>query len=78
MPTVLIIRGYRFFFVALDRGEPVHIHIEKDDAYAKYWLQPVRLAKSKGFNAKELSVIRGIIDKHQKSFVKRWNEFFSE
>lgn len=78
MPTILILRGFRFFFVSLDRGEPVHIHIEKDDAYAKYWLQPVRLAKSKGFNAKELSVIRVIIESHQRNFVKRWNEFFSE
>ena len=51
MPTVLILKGYRFFFVSLDRGEPVHIHIEKEDAYAKFWLKPIRLAISKGFNA---------------------------
>lgn len=78
MPTVLILRGFRFFFVSLDRGEPIHIHVEKDDAYAKYWLQPVRLAKSKGFSAKEMSTIRGIIEKHQKIFIRRWNEFFAE
>lgn len=77
MPTVLILRGFRFFFVSLDRGEPVHIHIEKGDAYAKYWLQPVKLAKSKGFKAQEMAIIRGIIERHQKIFVKRWNEFFA-
>lgn len=78
MPTVLILKGYRFFFVSLDRGEPVHIHIEKDDAYAKFWLKPIKLAKSKGFNATELAKIRGIIEKHQKIFIRKWDEFFAE
>jgi Domain of unknown function (DUF4160) len=77
MPTVLILRGFRFFFVSLDRGEPVHIHIEKGDAYAKYWLKPIRLARSKGFKASEISQIRGIIEKHQGIFIKRWDEFFA-
>jgi hypothetical protein len=78
MPTVLIIRGFRFFFVSLDRGEPIHIHVEKEAAYAKFWLKPVRLAKSKGFRAAELSKVRGIIEKYENRFVGAWNEFFSE
>jgi len=77
-PTVLILRGFRFFFVSLDRGEPVHIHVEKDDAYAKFWLKPVRLAKSKGFSATDLGRIRGMIEKHRGLFERRWHEFFAE
>jgi hypothetical protein len=78
MPTVLILGGYRFFFVSLDRGEPVHIHVEKDNAYAKYWLRPITLAKSKGFNAKELGKIRGIIERYEGRFLRAWDDFFLE
>jgi len=78
MPTVLILRGFRFFFVSLDRGEPVHIHVEKDDAYAKFWLKPIRLAKSKGFSATDLGRIRGIIEQYRGLFDRRWHEFFAE
>ncbi len=77
MPTILVIRGYRFFFVSLDRGEPVHVHVEKGDAYGKYWLKPVRLARAKGFRQHELTEVRKIIQKHEKRFVSHWNEFFS-
>lgn len=77
MPTIVIIRGYRFFFVSLDRDELVHVHIEKDDAYAKYWLKPIRLARSRGFRQHELTEIRKIVQKHEKLFVSHWNEFFS-
>ncbi len=29
MPTVLRIRGYRFFFFSLEGNEPPHIHVEQ-------------------------------------------------
>lgn len=55
MPTVLRIGPYRFFFYSGDGGEPLHIHVEREDRIAKFWLNPVRLAKSGGFNRAELS-----------------------
>jgi hypothetical protein len=45
MPTVLRIMGYRFFFYSLEGHEPPHIHVERDEKLAKYWLDPVELAK---------------------------------
>ena len=36
MPTVIQIKGYRFFFFSNERNEPIHIHIEKADSYAKF------------------------------------------
>ncbi|MGB0387181.1 MAG: DUF4160 domain-containing protein [Ardenticatenaceae bacterium] len=54
MPTVQRIGPYRFFFYASDRNEPPHIHIRRDRNTAKFWLNPVRLANSGGFNRKEL------------------------
>jgi hypothetical protein len=36
MPTILMISGWRFFFYANERHEPVHVHCRKGDAEAKY------------------------------------------
>lgn len=43
MPTALRIDTYRFFFYSGDRDEPPHVHIERVDNKAKFWLDPVRL-----------------------------------
>jgi Domain of unknown function (DUF4160) len=53
MPTVLRIGPYRFFFYAGDRQEPPHIHVEREDNTAKFWLDPVRLQQSRGFRRNE-------------------------
>ena len=39
MPTILRIKGFRFFSLA--GGEPPHIHIEHGDKVAKFWLNPI-------------------------------------
>jgi hypothetical protein len=77
MPTVLIIGPYRFFFYSGDRNEPLHIHVERDNQTAKFWLQPVRLQNSGGFKSKELSGIQALIEENQGKFVEAWNEYFS-
>ncbi|MDO9470152.1 MAG: DUF4160 domain-containing protein [Nitrosomonas sp.] len=50
MSTVLRVSPYRFFFFASDRDEPLHIHVERKDKIAKFWLDPVRLQSSGGFH----------------------------
>ena len=57
MPTVLRSGPYRFFFYANDREEPCHVHVERDENTAEYWLDPVRLQSSTGFNRLELRKI---------------------
>ena len=54
MPTVLRIGPYRFHFYAGEGGEPPHIHVARDGAEAKFWLDPVAVARSKGYGAAEL------------------------
>jgi hypothetical protein len=76
MPTILRSGPYRFFFYAGDRDELHHIHVERDDKVAKYWLDPIRLQNSGGFNRLELKQIRRIIEEQQKSFKEAWNEYF--
>ncbi len=76
MPTVLREGPYRFFFYAGDKDEPVHIHVERDDNTAKFWVSPVRLNRSKGFRRSELSIIRKIVEEKQEIIIRYWNEYF--
>jgi hypothetical protein len=46
MRTVLRFGPYRFFFYAGDREEPPHVHVEREDRLAKFWLEPVRLQRT--------------------------------
>ena len=76
MPTVLREGPYRFFFYAGDGAEPPHIHVERDDAEAKFWLTPVRLERSRGFSRKEIRRIRELVLNNQLPLLESWNAFF--
>ncbi len=52
MPTVLRIGPYRFFFYSNENNEPAHIHIQRDNMLAKFWLTHVALASSIRFSPK--------------------------
>jgi hypothetical protein len=78
MPTVLRIGPYRFFFYSADGDEPPHIHVERDDNIAKFWLDPVRLHNSGGFQRKEISRIQDIVREHQVEILERWHEYFND
>lgn len=76
MPFVLRSVAYRFFFYAGDRDEPLHIHIEREDKVAKFWLDPIRLQNSGGFNRAELNRIQKIIQDHHQELMEAWNDYF--
>lgn len=76
MPTVLRLGAYRFFFYASDRDEPAHIHVERDDNVAKFWLDPVRLQSSGGFSRVEINKIAALVSNHQTKLMEAWNEYF--
>jgi hypothetical protein len=45
---------YRFFFFSNEGAEPRHIHVESDNNFAKFWPEPIDLAKSVGYKEIEL------------------------
>jgi hypothetical protein len=67
---------FRFFFYAGDGGVPPHVHVERDDCEAKFWLDPVRLERSRGFRRKEINRIRDLVEEHREQLLEGWNEFF--
>ncbi len=80
MPQVFTLDGFRFFFFSNegDPREPLHIHVRKGRNLAKFWIYPeVFLADSYGFSAKELNIIRKIIDNRKIEIEEAWNDHFS-
>lgn len=77
MPTVMRSGPYRFYFYAGDQDEPPHVHVERDDSEAKFWLDPVRLHRSYGFAARELRAIEKLVIESQQFLLDSWHEFFN-
>lgn len=78
MPTVLREGPYRLFFYSSDGDEPPHIHVQRDEAIAKFWLDPVRFNYSAGFRPVEIRRIQAIIEDREDELLDAWNDHFSE
>jgi hypothetical protein len=55
VPTVLRSGPYRVYFFSHEPNEPPHVHVDRDEQSAKFWLKPVGLALNLGFSPVELS-----------------------
>ena len=64
MPTILRSGPYRVYFYSHEPNEPPHVHVDRDDASAKFWLGPVALARNFGFSAAELRTIERLVADH--------------
>ncbi len=76
MPTVLRVGPYRLFFYSVDRDEPEHVHVERDDNVAKFWLDPVRLHRSGGFGRTTIRQIQRMVEEHRTSLLEAWHDYF--
>ena len=75
MPVVLRVVGYKFFFYQADvANEPPHVHVTKEDNEAKFWLDPVKIAREGKFRKSDLRDIERIIDDNQRFLLNAWNE----
>ena len=75
MPRIKDIPGpHRFFFTSFDCNEPSHVHVERGGSTCKFWLEPIELARSHGFSAHELTVIRRITSEHRGKILEVWHE----
>jgi len=81
MPVVFRYKGYRFFFYSNEGTprEPLHIHVRKGEAVAKFWLEPIpRVAESYALSSSELKELLSIAFAN-KSIIRRfWDEYFTD
>jgi hypothetical protein len=77
-PTVLRVGPYRLFFFSNEAGEPPHVHVQRERMLAKYWLEPVSLARSTGYSSVELRRVEAIVTENVVVLREAWNEYFTE
>ncbi len=78
MPTLLRRGPYRSRFHVGDRPEPPHVHVQRDDHVASFWLNPVALQNADGMRPHEIRRIERIVRAHEKSFLREWNVRFND
>ncbi|MEM9883521.1 MAG: DUF4160 domain-containing protein [Planctomycetota bacterium] len=76
MPTVLRSGPYRFYFYSHEPNEPPHVHVDRDDLSAKFWLEPVELSRNRGFDARSLRGLLSLVQQHREQLLEAWYDFF--
>jgi hypothetical protein len=74
MPVVLRVRGYKFWFYEADLDEPPHVHVGKDGDMAKFWLNPIKVARAGRFRQVDLVEIERIIGENQAFLISAWEK----
>ena len=78
MPTVLRSGPYRVYFYSHEPNEPPHVHVDRDERSAKFWLAPVALASNLGFSARELRRIEALIRDNQRILSEAWRGYHGD
>jgi hypothetical protein len=81
MPVVFRYKGFRFFFFSNEGHprEPLHIHVRKGEAVAKFWLEPdISLAESYGLTSSELRELMEAAETNREIIKRYWNEHYSK
>lgn len=75
-PTVLRVRGYRFYFFSREEMRP-HVHVQHATGEAKIWLDPkVELAHNWGMTASGVAVAIQLVKKHEQEIRAAWAAHF--
>jgi hypothetical protein len=78
MPTILRVKGYRFFFNSREETRR-HVHVSTADGTAKFWLEPIiALANYHNMTSKELAEAEEIIREHADDFRAAWDKHFNQ
>jgi hypothetical protein len=75
-PTVLRLRGYRFYFFSREETRP-HVHVQHASGEAKIWLDPmVALANSYGLTDARAAVAVRLAKEHEDEIRAAWKAHF--
>ena len=79
MPTILFIAGWRFFFYSNEINEPIHIHVQKAEREAKYWIlvdaYEIEEAFSFKLSPRDKREVKKLIYQHLDYIIEQWNSY---
>ena len=78
MPTVLRNGPYPVYFHSHEMGEPPHVHVDREEISAKFWIDPIALARNIGFRAHELHQLFRLVEEHRSELLRSWNGYFGD
>ena len=61
----------------MDRGEPAHVHVRRENRVAKFWLDPVVCERTGGFGRSEINKITRLVEEYREDLLEKWHEYFS-
>ena len=64
------------YFHSHEPNEPAHVHVDRDDQSAKFWLDPVALARNLGFGPVELRRVHWLVVENRSLCLEKWHEYF--
>ena len=47
-----------------------HVHVDRDELSAKFWLDPIGLARNFGFSAHEVNTVQSLVETNQKELME--------
>jgi hypothetical protein len=59
------------------RTERTSVHVDRDDLSAKFWLQPLALARNFGFPPRELRRLRVLVEENREKLLEAWHGHIS-
>ena len=78
MPTIIFLFGWRIFFYADEGNEPLHVHCQKAEMEAKFWLdsdtRAITVVFAHKMKPKDMREVRGIISTHFAVIERAWAE----
>ncbi len=77
MPTIRRVGPYRVYFFSNEAHEPPHVHVDRDEYSAKFWLAPLGLAHNLGFGAVEIRQVFRLLEALESDLLEAWHDHFA-
>ena len=75
-PTVLRVRGYRFYFFSREEARP-HVPVQHATGEAKIWLDlTIGVAHNYGLSPKRLATAMQLVEEHRNEIRTGWQAHF--
>jgi hypothetical protein len=75
-PTVLRVKGFRFYFFSREERR-AHVHVQHADGEAKFWIEPtVELAASISLKPKQITEVQKLIEEYLNEIRNAWAKHF--